>query len=197
MEVRCSPESFLRPDRGPIGLSAPASASTFRSYPAVSLLPPFTTSLRLQRSSSRELFASSRVRRPATCPPRPEQSRDCPEAEERLPWGSVPLRDINQQRPLELRGSQAPVVVPPSAFRTPSTVCSATSLAGLFRPAATSRVCPTGICPSPRSRTGFRRPIHALVPLSEPACGVTRAGKPALDFRALLPAVSAVSSEAV
>jgi hypothetical protein len=37
----------------------------------------------------------------------------------------------------------------------------------LFHPAATSRVRPTGISPSPRSRTGFPRPNHALVPLGD------------------------------
>ena len=94
-------------------------------------------------------------------------------------------------------GYPTPRYVPSSAFHTPSTVCSATCLAGLFRPAATSRVCPSGVCPSPRSRTGFRRPIHALLPLDESACGVTRSSDPALDFRALLPAESAVSTEPV
>jgi hypothetical protein len=37
--------------------------------------------------------------------------------------------------------------VPPSAFLTPSTVCSASTFAGLFHPAATFRVCPAGVCP--------------------------------------------------
>jgi len=60
--------------------------------------------------------------------------------------------------------TQPPSFVPSSAFRTPSTVSSATCLAGLFHPAATSRVCPPGVCPSPRSRTGFPRPFHALLP---------------------------------
>jgi len=36
---------------------------------------------------------------------------------------------------------------PSSAFRTPSTVCSATGLAGLFHPAATSRVRSSGVFP--------------------------------------------------
>jgi hypothetical protein len=61
-------------------------------------------------------------------------------------------------------GFPARAHVPSSAFRTPSTVYSATSLAGLFHPAATSRVCPSGVYPSPRSRTGFPRPFHALLP---------------------------------
>jgi len=42
---------------------------------------------------------------------------------------------------------------PSSAFRTPSTVCSATDLAGLFHPAATSRVLPSRAFPSQHSRT--------------------------------------------
>ncbi len=67
-------------------------------------------------------------------------------------------------------GNPLPDFVPPSAFLTPSTVCSATSLAGLFHPAATSRVCPSGVYPSPRSRTGFPRPCHALLPFNAPAC---------------------------
>jgi len=49
----------------------------------------------------------------------------------------------------------------------------------------------------PRSRTGFPRPRHALVPLNAPACGVTRSSKRALDFRALLPARMRCRTEAV
>jgi len=45
-----------------------------------------------------------------------------------------------------------------------------------------------------RSRTGFPRPVHALLALSARACGLTRASSGALDFRALLPAASAVTS---
>ena len=36
---------------------------------------------------------------------------------------------------------------PSSAFLTPSMVCSATGLVGLFRPTATSRVLPPGVFP--------------------------------------------------
>ena len=86
---------------------------------------------------------------------------------------------------------------PSSTFRTSSTVCSATCLAGLFRPAAASRVCPSGVCPSPRSRAGFRRSRHALLLLDGGACGLTRASDPILNFRALLPAESAVTAEPV
>ena len=38
-----------------------------------------------------------------------------------------------------------------------------------------------------RSRTGFPRPVHALLALGARACGLTRASSGALDFRALSP----------
>jgi hypothetical protein len=124
-------------------------------------------------------------------------SCDLAAAKERLPRGSVPHRGINRRRPL-MPGDPTPQAhVPSAAFPTPSTVCSATCLAGLFHPAATSRVCPPGVCPSPRSRTGFPRPIHALVRFEASACGLTRASFRPADFRALLPAVSAVSKRGV
>jgi hypothetical protein len=60
--------------------------------------------------------------------------------------GFVPLRDINQKRPLD-PGFPVPESVPSSAFRTPPTVCSASGLAGLFHPAAASRVHSSGVFP--------------------------------------------------
>src|SRR5256885_12301039 len=56
--------------------------------PPRSTLFPYTTLFR--SSSSRELPASSRVLRPATCPSYPEKPCGLPEAEERLPWGLHP-----------------------------------------------------------------------------------------------------------
>jgi len=91
-------------------------------------------------SSSRELSLPCRVL--------PIRARLAPAVERgRLPWGSVPLRDINQRCPLDTR-FPCPASVPSSAFRTPSTVCSATGLAGLFHPAAASRVRSPGVFPS-------------------------------------------------
>jgi len=187
----------MRPDRGGIGFPAPARSSPFRPGPAVlSVRRPPRARARgfiLPRAS-----ASFRVLRPTTCPPYPGRPCDRPEARERLPWGSNSLIATSAGDVHWLPG--VPTLRadgPSSTFRTSSTVCSATCLAGLFRPAATSRVCPSGVCPSPRSRTGFRRPIHALLPLDVIACGVTRASDLALDFRALLPAESAVSPEPV
>ena len=59
--------------------------------------------------------------------------------------GSTPHRDVHLRSP-HSRASQARSV-PPSAFLTPSTVCSSAGLAGLFHPAATSRVRSPGSSP--------------------------------------------------
>jgi hypothetical protein len=58
----------------------------------------------------------------------------------------------------------------PRRFSRPRRFPPPPAFAGLFHPAATSRVCPSGDCPSPRSRAGFPRPCHALLPLSAAAC---------------------------
>jgi hypothetical protein len=58
----------------------------------------------------------------------------------------------------------------PRRFSRPRRLAPPPAFAGLFHPAATSRVCPSGVCPLRRSRTGFPRPIHALLPLSAAAC---------------------------
>jgi len=57
----------------------------------------------------------------------------------RLPWGLLPLRDVNPVSPRS-GGHPRPTCVPPAAFRTLSTACSSLDLAGFFHPAATSRV---------------------------------------------------------
>jgi hypothetical protein len=75
-----------------------------------------------------------------------------------LPWGSVPLRDLHLRRPLD-PGFPVPESVPSSAFRTPSTVCSATGLAGLFHPAAASRVRSSGVCSPGEAVPSRRRPV--------------------------------------
>jgi hypothetical protein len=148
-------------------------------------------------SSSLELSASFRVLQPTTCSPFPDDLATA-QGQRAPPVGfQFPHRDISRRRPL-LPGVPTPRADgPPSTFRTSSTVCSATCLAGLFRPAAASRVCPSGVCPSPRSRTGFRRPIHALRAFDGGACGLTRASDSISVFRALLPAESAVSTKPV
>ncbi len=197
MEVRCSSECCLRPERGGIGFPAPARTSAFRPGPAVSSNrhPPrtFARSFILPRAS--RLLQSAATDDLLSVP----RTTFRPPGGQRAPPVGFPFphRDISRRRPL-LPGAPTPRTDgPPSTFRTSSTVCSATCLAGLFRPAAASRVCPSGVCPSPRSRAGFRRPIHALLALDGGACGLTRAGDPIPVFRALLPAESAVSTEPV
>jgi len=81
-------------------------------------------------SSSCELCVSFRVLRPAACPSCSETPCGLPEAEERLPWGSVPHRGISRRRPREHR-IPTPHPVPSSTFLTSSTVYSATNLCGL------------------------------------------------------------------
>jgi hypothetical protein len=197
VKVRCSSESCLRPDCGGIGFPASAEASAFLPGPAdlSDRHPPrafargfiLPRAFRLLQSTATDDLPSV----PRTTS-RPSEGQRAP------PLGfQFPHRDISRRRPL-VPGVPTPRADGPSStFRTSSTVCSATCLAGLFRPAAASRVCPSGVCPSPRSRTGFRRPSHALLPLDGGACGLTRAGDPILVFRALLPAESAVTAEPV
>jgi hypothetical protein len=113
-----------------IGFPAPGTLSTFQPQPPVCLRPPSGPPFD-EPSSSRELSASSRVLRPATCP-------SCPRIVLRLnrrPKSAslgvlVPHRGISWRR-LPLRQESQPTGhVPSSAFLTPSTVCSATNLCG-------------------------------------------------------------------
>jgi hypothetical protein len=96
-------------------------------------------------SSSREPCASYRVLTTFDLPLGSTSSLAATHsAQERLPCGSVPHRGLTSgvhSSP----GSHSRGFVPSSTFRTSSTVCSATSSAGLFHPAATSRVCPPGV----------------------------------------------------
>ena len=101
----------------------------------------------------------------------------------RLPWASFPHRDINRRSPRS-RASQARFV-PSSTFRTSSTACSSAGLAGLFHPAATSRVRSSGCFPreKPHELVARRCP-HVVGAKSLPGCPGSRTSCPA--FRALL-----------
>jgi hypothetical protein len=57
-----------------------------------------------------------------------------------------PLRDVSRRHP-HTRGVPVPRFGPSLAFRTPSTVFAAAGLAGLFRPAAASRISLQGFVP--------------------------------------------------
>ena len=64
----------------------------------------------------------------------------------RLPWGLLPLRDVDPASPLAGERPRL-AYVPPTAFRTLSTASSSLSLADLFRSAATSRIPRRGCSP--------------------------------------------------
>jgi hypothetical protein len=77
---------------------------------------------------------------------------------ERLPWGLVPHRDISTRSPL-FGERPASAFVPPSAFRTPSTVCSSPHLAHLFHRATASRVPAPGVSSHVPAAPPHRRPL--------------------------------------
>jgi hypothetical protein len=148
-----------RPDCRDIWFPAPATTSAFRTGPCGVSPTAVRRKFSPAASSSRELPASFRVLRPTACPACPRKPCDRLEAVERLPWGSVPHRDVSWQHP-HPPGNPLPSSGPSSTFRTSSTVYATTSLAGLFHPAATSRVCPSGDCPSRGAVPGF--PGHVM-----------------------------------
>ena len=150
---------------GSLGFPAPASVSGFRPGPAVSLRPPSAPPFD-GVSSSRELSASSRVLRPARCPScliEPHDSTDRPKS---ASLGVLSLIAASTGGVHHSPGNPDPeVTFRPRRFPRPRRFAPPPAFAGLFHPAATSRVRPPGVCPSPRSRTGFPRPFHALLPL--------------------------------
>jgi len=92
------------------------------------------------------LSCASRLLQSLSSRTRPE--RMWPHASKHLPWGSAPLRDVSWRRPL-MQASPA-CFVPSTTFHTSSTACSATSLAGLFHPAATYGIHSPGVFPLAR-----------------------------------------------
>lgn len=80
-------------------------------------------------------FVPSRVSRVTAGPAKPSAFLGLPR----------PHRDVNRRSPRS-RASQARFV-PPTTFRTSSTACSSSGLAGLFHPAAASRVHSSGVSP--------------------------------------------------
>jgi len=177
-----------------IGFPAPGTPSAFQPEPPVCLRPPSAPPCD-SASSSRELPASSRVLRPATCPSCLERPCDLFRPTSASHGVLVPHRGINQRRPPPGRESQPHRHVPSSAFLTPSTVCSATSLCGLvssrchvqglpFRGLSLTAepygVSPAESCPLAVERTRLRfdprqpvRPrLQGLAPRAE--CGADR-----------------------
>ena len=159
----------MRPNRGYIGLPrfrldlglSTGSCGTYSSAVHRKLAPTV--------SSSRELFASSRVLRPATCSPCLKRPCDLPIDRRAPPLGFLPSSRHQPAASTIRPGIPSRTLFRPRRFSRPRRFAPPPAFAGLFHPAATSRVCPTGVYPSPRSRTGFPRPFHALVPLNAPA----------------------------
>ena len=83
----------------------------------------------------------------------------------RLPWGLSPS---SRHQPSAASTRFPHPAVPSATFHTSSTACSTLGLAGLFRPAATSRVLPSGVFPpaQPHCLVGSR----ALSPLPTARC---------------------------
>ena len=172
-----------------IGFPASASTSAFQPGPAAFLRPPSTAGL------------PRRFHPPASLTPPPEYYGLRPAARvskslatfqstgQRLPWGSVPLRGINQRRPHDPPGSPPGSSFRPRRFSRPRR----------FAPPPTLRV-----CFAPLPRPGFA--LQGIVPLCGAVPGFPGRVMPswrwthppatsecAPAFRALLPASSAVS----
>jgi hypothetical protein len=101
-----------------------------------------------------------------------------------LPWAFLPHRGINVRSP-RARASQARFV-PSSTFLTSSTASSSAHLAGLFHPAATSRVRSSGSFPreKPHGLVARRCPLVVRAPSLLPVARERQNAAPA--FRALL-----------
>ena len=137
-------------------------------------------------SSSRELSASSRVLRPARCPscliePHEEIQSDRPKS---ASHGVLSLIAASASGVYHSPGNPDPeVTFRPRRFSRPRRFAPPPAFAGLFHPAATSRVCPSGVCPSHGAVPGF--PGRFM-----PSCRWTRpplTSKRVPDFRALSP----------
>jgi len=186
----------MRTTYGDIGFPTPGTPSAFRPEPPVCLRP-------------RPRHLSIALHPPASFPPPPEcyglrpalrvPEKSCDPTDDRRapPMGSSSLIAASTSGVHHPAGIQPTVTFRPRRFSRPRRFTPPPAFAGLFHPAATSRVCPSRVSPSSRSRTGFPPPSHALLPLNAPACGLTRASLCALAFRALLPASSAVPTVAV
>jgi len=119
-------------------------------------------------------FASpSEHERPTTCPSCPQQPCDHQEAEERLPWGFYPLRDISQRRPLSTEAPNFDLTLRPWRF----------ARLRRFSPPPALRVCFT-----PLPRPGFA--LQGFVPLRGAFAGFHRQlpSGPLKQIRLRLPA---------
>jgi hypothetical protein len=176
-EVGCCPECCERRLCGLVWL--PAATSTSR-FPERRMAPHPASSPDLLRvgfilSSAWPPLQSTTVSIPAPCT----------DARRAFLGVLVPHRGINRGDPLAT-GVPPPTYGPPSAFPTPSTVCSLHDLGGLFHPPTTSGIRLPGVFPATQPvRLSTTR---ALVSLATGSCpGLPRDSvTDALAFRALI-----------
>jgi len=161
-------------------LGSPRSAEPSRSFACPGVAPsadhrppPFPVG-----SSSREPCRPLRSHC-ALCPPPVSLSARlsaCVQSGSASPGVPVPLRDVAVRTVFcpgfPTRYASRPGV--PPALDGPR-CCR---FAGLFHPTAAYRVRSPGVCPPPRSRAGFRRPLPSCR-LSVPACPSVSLGAPA------------------
>jgi len=85
-----------------------------------------------------------------------------PASTERLPWGYY-FSFATSERRVHLPASiPLPAYVPPTAFLTLPTVCSPSSLEGLFHPPTTSEIHSSGVCSRQPTEPTHHRPVPLL-----------------------------------
>jgi len=131
-EVGRSTECCERRSCKRIGLLAPSMTSLFPASLSGVTSPPAPVLLRVRVHPPMSFTSPTEYEPLRTCPARFRAKR--------LPWGFLPHRGTSSQSPLPSELPTSRPHVPPSAFLTPSTVCSSVHLAGLFRPATTSGI---------------------------------------------------------
>jgi hypothetical protein len=160
-EVRRSSECYMRPASRVIGSLRPLRPRRFRRSPR-SLPSAVPHALSRMGSSSRELHAPSET---------PVLTRPAPLDEGLLPWG-LPSLFTTSAGGIVTTGSR-PRRLPSSAFLTPPRACSASGLAGLFRPAAAYRVLPRE-APTRTGGAPRRRAVALSSLMPEPLPPVSR-----------------------
>jgi len=98
--------------------------------------------------------------------------------------GFLPSSRHHRRSP-PVRGSPIPRDVPPTGFLNLSTVCSASGFAGLFHPAATSRVSVQGFAPVPQ-RYRLVAGLCLLALVAHALTGRPAATRAQLSFEALI-----------
>lgn len=111
---------------------------------------------------------------------------DCASAHEHLPWSLFPHRD-NSSRSPPLSEHPSLAFVPPPVFLTLSTAYSFSNLAGLFHPAATSRILPPRVSPATKPERLIDAPSpHVVDDSLLPPAEANGAGSCRLAFRVLI-----------